>query len=248
MTEVPTGKKTHLGFPISSKELQKGDRRLDASNYARESFRLRLILDSSAFPMHPITSFTEGGVPENVFNLGRFKRVWAEDSETGYPYLSASEILLRKPMRTRFVSKKKTENAERFFAKEGWILMTCSGTVGQPMIVTGKWTDYFYTHDLIRILPKESEAGYLYAYLCSKFAQAFLTGDQYGGTVKHLEPHHVLQSIRVPALPEDARIRIHQMIMQAYDLREQANQLEDHAVKELERIIEEAALERGHTS
>lgn len=248
MTGTSAGKATHLGFAISSRELRKGDRRLDASNYARESMRLRSILDDSGFLLVPIMSFTDPEVPESVFNLGRFKRVWADDSETGYPYLSASEILLRKPMRTRFVSKKKTENVERFFAKEGWILMTCSGTVGQPMVVTKKWADYFYTHDLIRILPKETETGYLYAYMSSKFAQALLTKDQYGGTVKHLEPHHVFESIRVPVLPDDARAKIHQLIMKAYDLREQANQLEESAIKELEQTIEEAALKRSQPS
>jgi len=228
-----------LGFPLSSKEFRRGDRRLDASNYARESTRLHLVLENSGIPLAPITRFTDPESPESVFNLGRFKRVWADSAENGYPYLSASEILLRKPTRTRFVSKYKTEKPEKFFAKEGWILLTCSGTVGQPMIVTRRWSDFFYTHDLIRILPKANETGYIYAYLSSKFAQAFLTRDQYGGTVKHLEPHHLLASISIPVLRDHVRASINAKIMKAFELREQANQIEDEAVLELEQNLEQ---------
>lgn len=239
--QLVTRQISHLGFSLSSKELRRGDKRLDASNYARESTRLRLILEKSGLPLEPITSFTDPESPESVFNLGRFKRVWAYTPETGYPYLSASEIMLRKPIRTRFVSKLKTKDTEKFFAKEGWILMTCSGTVGQSMMVTGKWANYFYTHDLIRILPKKGEGGYIYAYLSSKFAQAFLIKDQYGGTVKHLEPHHLFASIKIPVIPDEFRRKIHTSIIKAYELREQANQLEEEAIAELEKYIEQTS-------
>jgi type I restriction enzyme S subunit len=237
--ETETRTTSPLGFTVSSNEFRRGDKRLDASNYGRESARLRQVLERSGFPLVAITKFTKNESPNDIFNLGRFKRVWTDDPENGYPYLSASETMLRKPVRSRFVSKNKTVDADKFFTKEGWILMTCSGTVGQPMIVTKDWANFFYTHDLMRIVPKTNEAGFLYAYLSSKFGQAVLTKGQYGGTVKHLEAHHLLSSITIPVIQDDARQRIHEMIMKAYVLREEANQLENDAIKELERKVEE---------
>jgi type I restriction enzyme S subunit len=65
--------------------------------------------------------------------------------------------------------------------------------------------------------------GYLYAYLNTRIGQAFLTKDQYGSTVKHIEPHHVA-SIPIPRIP-DFEHRISQMILQAHSLREEAQQL-----------------------
>ncbi len=78
--------------------------------------------------------------------------------------------------------------------------------------------------DLIRIVPKdENNVGYLYAYLNTWIGQAFLIKDQYGSTVKHIEPHHVA-NILIPRIPE-LEEEINQKILEAHRLREEAQEL-----------------------
>lgn len=55
------------------------------------------------------------------------------------------------------------------------------------------------------------------------FGQAFLTKDQYGSTVKHIEPEHVA-NIPIPRIPEIEK-EIHKKIMKAHEMIEKAQEL-----------------------
>ena len=215
--------------------LQTPQLRLDASYYAVAARRAEDILRECGCPLKRL-----GDVVEDVFNLGRFRRIWVDDPEHGWPYLSPTELLYFKQLRKRFISKK-TRNAEKFFVKEGWIVLTCSGTVGRPVYVTKPLTEFFLTHDLIRIVPREPNRGgvlpgYLYAYLSSDVGKALVTRHEYGMTVPHVEPHHV-REVPVPILPIELQESIHTKIVEAWRLRTRANELEDEAIRELEKAI-----------
>ena len=106
------------------------------------------------------------------------------------------------------------------------------------MMVGLRLTRFFLSHDMVRIVPSDSvPAGYLYAYLASWVGQALLTKDQYGSAIKHLEPHHVA-GIPVPVLPDAEMQDIADRIVQAYNLRERANQLLDEATGTLHQELE----------
>ena len=105
-----------------------------------------------------------------------------------------------------------------------WILITCSGTVGRTVISNSEIGRCILSHDIIRVIPKTKEhLGFLYAYLNTWIGQAFLTKDQYGATVKHIEPHHVtnIPILRVPDLEEE----INRKILEPHKLREEAQEL-----------------------
>ncbi len=105
-----------------------------------------------------------------------------------------------------------------------WILITCSGTVGRTIISNSEIAKCILSHDIIRVIPKTKEhLGFLYAYLNTWIGQAFLTKDQYGATVKHIEPHHVA-NIPIPRIP-DLEEEINQKILQAHKIREEAQEL-----------------------
>lgn len=207
--------------------LYRGENRLDGGYYTAKAKTALRVISDCGFEIQHLAKCTE-----NIFVLNRFRRVYARDKNSGWPYLSASEVLNFRPTSNRYIAKDHAPKlAQLHFAKPGWLLVTASGTVGRMVVVTKRLSNYFLTHDLIRIKPNETPyGGYLYAYLSSWMGQALVSKDQYGSAIKHLEPHH-LAGVPVPLLPEEIQAEIHAEIMRAYALRDEANALLDEADK-----------------
>ncbi|HTW93041.1 MAG TPA: hypothetical protein VMH22_15225 [bacterium] len=212
-------------FGVEAKWLLAGDARLDSAYYATAAVTALRALEAAGLPT---ISLNDRRITSKVFNLPRFKRIYTRDPTKGWPYLSASEALAFRPSSVRWVAKDKApDDAQRHFAQAGWILVTCSGVVGRCCIATKRLEQFFLTHDLLRI-ESVVPLGYLYAYLTSWIGQALMTREEYGATVSHLEPHH-LAGIPVPLLPDGQQQTIHDTVMQAYRLRDEANDLLDEA-------------------
>ncbi|MBN1450635.1 MAG: restriction endonuclease subunit S [Anaerolineales bacterium] len=209
--------------------LQKGEQRLDASYYATSAFRALTIVHECGLPIEKLQDLVA-----EVFILGRFRRVYAPDKKSGWPYLSASEALTFRPTSDRWIAQDHApDNAEQHFAKKDWLLMSCSGSVGRVVLATERLENFFLTHDLARIVPDQNcPIGYLYAFLASWIGQELLSRDQYGSTIKHLEAHHI-SNIPIPLVSEAEQQKIHAQIMRAYKLRNEANHLLDQADQQL---------------
>lgn len=211
---------------VSAHWLSSGENRLDGGYYTAEvGAALRAVNDCG------LEVFPLGQVTADIFILGRFRRIYASEVTAGWPYLSASEALSFRPTSSRYIAREHAPKmADQHFAKPGWILVSASGTVGRMVIATERLSNYFLTHDLIRIVPKDLTpyAGYLYAYLSSRVGQALVVKDQYGSAIKHLEPHH-LAGVPVPLLPEPDQAEIHAIVIRAFALRDEANHLLDEA-------------------
>lgn len=214
-------------FPVHW--LYAGDQRLDGRYYAHEAFTARRVVEDSGLEVKRLEDTVQ-----DIFVLGRFKRIYARDPSAGWPYLSATKALTFRPTSERWIARDHApKDAEYHFAREGWILLTCSGTVGRMMIASKRLEKFFLTHDLIRILPSASvPKGYLYAFLSSWVGQALIAKSEYGSAIKHLEPHH-LAGVQVPLLPQAEQEAIHDEITRAYALRNEANDLLDEAEGQL---------------
>jgi type I restriction enzyme S subunit len=211
-------------FSVRAHWLTEDDCRLDASFYADEVVAARRVVEDSGLTIKPLG---DPNVVQRLFWPLRFKRVYTDDPNEGFPFLQASEALMFRPQMQRWLARSKVPNAEDYFAKEGWILVTRSGVVGRCVLVGKRLAQFFLSEDLIRIVPVLLP-GYLYAYLSSWIGQALMVKEQYGMTVTHLEPQH-LARLPVPLLPDDEQQAIHEQIMQAYRLRDEANDLLDKA-------------------
>ena len=219
---------------VDLRELDKTSLRLDAIHYAPSYRRTAEILNKSRVKTVPLGDYAA----RPLFTLGRFKRVYVRDADHGYPYLAPYELLNFKPFRERYLSKKLTEKAEGYFVKDGWLLLTSSGTIGVPVIATKEKEGYFLSHDLIRLVPKDdTPTGFLYAWLASKIAKPLFARQEYGGIIKHIEAHHV-QNLPVPQLPSPTTRSIDAKVRRAWALREEANRLEEAAITELERSLD----------
>jgi type I restriction enzyme, S subunit len=218
---------------VDLREIDKDSLRLDAIHYAPSYRHSAGILKKSGLKTVPLSDYAS----RPLFTLGRFKRVYVRDAEHGHPYLAPYELLNFKPFRERYLSKKLTENAPAYFVEDGWLLLTSSGTIGVPVIATKEKEGYFLSHDLIRLVPRDdTPTGFLYAWLASRIAKPLFARQEYGGIIKHMEAHQV-QSLPVPQLPGSAMKSIDSKVRRAWELREEANRLEESALAELEREL-----------
>ena len=219
----------HLG----SEWVYQGAMRLDANHYSSGATSALLVLDKFAGETQRVADLVS-----ECYILGRFKRVYATDDKAGWPYLSPAETFQFRPASERWIARRHAPSKpERHFALPGWILVSASGSVGRPMLVTSRLEQFFLSHDLVRVVPSASmRSGYLYAYLASWIGQALLTKDQYGSAIKHLEAHHV-DNIPVPLLSCAEMDEIADNIEHAYGLRDEANTLLDGAESELHREL-----------
>jgi type I restriction enzyme S subunit len=205
------------GLILSSQDLLKGDFRIDASYYSSNSFRARKVLAEGAFLTKPLQSYAK-----EMFNLPRFRRIWAEK---GLPYMNPAEMFEFELRREKFVSPKSVSNANRFMVEQGWILITCSGIPGRLTLATKSLTDFFLSHDVIRLVPYPDElVGYVACVLSTWMGQALITQDTYGHTVDHIEPAQI-ENLPIPQLPDETQRRIHSNITKAHELREKGREL-----------------------
>jgi type I restriction enzyme S subunit len=191
--------------------------RLDASYH----------LSEARSAQHAVESYGKcnslGKVTERIFLGNRFRRTYVKDAQRGYPYLTASDMTKLEPVSGAYLSKVHTGKVTNLMLQKGWILVSCSGSIGRTVYTNEFFEGQVGTHDLIRIIPdnKKMLSGYLYSFLASKLGFALLTQGTYGGVIQHIEPHHIA-NLPVPLLSETEMQTIHEKIEQTARLREQA--------------------------
>jgi len=195
--------------------VNEGEKRLDAGFYAQDVIAARILIEkvSKHLDIQSIRDFSN-----QIFWPGRFKRHYVSKKD-GEPFLMPSEVFMFLPKPTKYIINYPSEVK----IKKNWLLITRSGTIGRILIATKYLENFVLSDDLIRIIPKGNNHGFLYAYLNTWIGQAFLTKDQYGATVKHIEPHHVA-NIPIPRIP-DLEEEINRKIFEAHKLREEAQEL-----------------------
>ena len=115
----------------------------------------------------------------------------------GVPYLSADDVFTANPYSQRNILVAPDDGHEDYFVREGWLLMACSGQVyglnGTATIATRWHENVFFSHDLIRIEPKEGvRAGYLLIALTHPtLGRPLLMREAYGMSISHLDAGYV---------------------------------------------------------
>ena len=78
----------------------------------------------------PYQLSTVGENAINVFYGNIFSRIFVRKPEHGMPYLAASDTVLANLDTGRYLSKKQAAELNYLILKKDWILVTCSGTLG----------------------------------------------------------------------------------------------------------------------
>ena len=77
---------------------------------------------------------------------------------------------------------------------------------------------------------KLSDAGYVYAYLKSKVGNKILLTNSYGAVITHIEPEH-LATVPIPDAPDALKLKIGNLVIRSYTLRDESNALIDKATQ-----------------
>jgi type I restriction enzyme S subunit len=207
---------------VQSNLLKEEDFRLDAATYTQAAAEAMRALTSYRYGTEPFGKLT-GQIyhPTESQPRSNFKRIWA-DSKDGLPFLTGRQLNFFRPSSEKYVSRRMPKIHEMMIP-EGTILLSRSGTTGHPTLV-GKWLARFaVTDDAIRIFAGDAPVGFTYAFLSSSFVQALITKSEYGKVISHIEAKHIA-SIPVPRLPNETKKSIHDKVIRAFALRDEANE------------------------
>ena len=218
---------------VKIKEATQGSLRIDPSFFLSEGIRVRGELQRSPYGLVSV-----GECSSEVFYGNIFSRVWVRDSEHGVPYLAASDTVLSDLSTENYIATKQANQLKYLRLKKDWILVTCSGTIGNVTYTHAEFEKYIATHDLIRIVPNDHKIlrGVLYAFLSGRYGYYQLTQSRYGGVVKHISDKYV-ESIDVPLFPKQLQTEVNGLIDEVARLRANAASLKESAISLLKENI-----------
>jgi type I restriction enzyme S subunit len=200
--------------------------RLEASVFNIEARNAKEILKHCKWELKTVCG--NNGIASS-YVLERFKRIFVEKSE--FPIYQPSQILELRSEKPKYISSKTNTNIDALRVHKGQILMTCSGTTGKTAIVSNQFDNKIFSHDLLRITTHNSEdTGFLYAFFNSEVGRKVVLVNNYGAVIQHIEPEH-LQKVEIPNPENEIKEKIHNLIMESFDLRDKSNELIDEAEK-----------------
>ncbi len=202
--------------------------RLEASNFNIEARNAVAELQVSGLDL--IALCGEDGLCQKPNKPFRLKRT-SVTPDRGIPFISSSEIISLKPEAGRYLSRKLTANPEKLTIEMWDVLISRSGTIGNIGLATKTLAGKILSEHAIRLRSEDADtAGYITAFLRSRYGRLQLTQATYGSVVVHIEPEH-LERVLIPDLPPIRKIAIGRLMCEAGEHRNEANHLLDEADK-----------------
>jgi len=220
-------------FPtISGRRLEAVEIRLEA-NFHNPIVRAAIV----NIKERAVESRTVGELSRDVIMGARFKRNYVE-SAYGTPFLSGKNIVQIRPSEVKHLSTNETEDLKDMLVARGWILITCSGTIGRTCFVWRNFENFAASQHILRVVPNEDEIdpGYLYAFLSSEYGYQQIIRFRHGSVIDEINDEQ-LKKVIVPLPTAGQQKEIGDLVRQAYEKRADALRLEDEAQEILMREI-----------
>jgi type I restriction enzyme, S subunit len=216
-----------ISLPIS--ELDRGQRRLDGEAYLTGGYGVRL--QAEGLPGRRLLSDLA-----EIWQPSRLKGIMVS-RDHGLPFLAATQTFDLRPVPRKWLAPSRTPDLDRRFVERDWVLVTCSGTVGDAILAYGPHLETMISHDLLRVVVRDpADLGYVYFFIRTRFGRAMLRSSRYGSIIKHLEPEHAF-TVPVPAVAEELRSTLDERARRVFALRDRAYE----ATLEAERRFKAAA-------
>ncbi|MBN1546702.1 MAG: restriction endonuclease subunit S [Syntrophaceae bacterium] len=191
--------------------------RLDAGAYSAGSMSMHDFINANDRPTIELSKIA------NIFGFGPFKRTYIEDSKYGIPLLTSSEIMELDPD-PKFMAKADNPNWTQYQIKQRWILVSCSGTIGNIAIVPKKWAGWGVSQDAIRVIPQDGYLGFIYSFLRLPSMKDAIVGKKSGSVIDHIYEND-LNRLEVPIPSESCISELESKINQVLNLREESDEL-----------------------
>ena len=176
-----------------------------------------------------------GEVCSNISRPDIFKRYYVKK---GITFLGGADIFLATPDSEKRLSPKKTANIGALMIKEGTILLPRSGTIGNVAWAHAGHAQKLASEHVIRITPNDIlRAGYVYAFLASKYGKKLIQRYIFGSVIQHVEPP-LLKLIPVPIIDKKVMDDIHDKVMVYSSAMGKAIKYERKAITMVEQEIE----------
>ncbi|MUL27759.1 hypothetical protein F0475_05445 [Prevotella sp. A2879] len=171
-----------------------------------------------------------------IFRPGIFKRQYV--TEGGITFLGGADILNAIPSSYKQLSKPQVKRMPELMPKQGTILVTCGGTIGNTVYVDNQLATCAVSQHVMRLVPNgEVHNGYLYAFLSSEIGKKLINLFAFGSVIPQIEAHH-LELIPVPILDDETMNSIDALCMQYVSYNEIAKEKERKAISMVEAEIE----------
>lgn len=208
---------------VDVQEVIDSDYRLTASMYSNDGRRARKDLIEKC-KWDTVYLCGENGLATAYYRT-RFRRIYVD--KQAFPIYQPAQINELYPKPSAYISHSTQTDIDALRVKKGQVLLTCSGTIGNCPYVRNTLDNLIFSHDVIRIEPKEYN-GFIYAFLKSKTGFSIVNTNNYGAVIEHIEPEN-LNHIPIPNPPPALKQEIHDLIEESFKLRDESNELMDAA-------------------
>lgn len=213
---------------VPSKTVAQNAFRLDAESYSPEVLAAQKALRGKKFRTVILSKVAK------VFGFGPFKRTYISRSEYGLPLLSSSEIVEIQPS-PNILAKSDCPKWQQYMIRKGWIVISCSGTIGNVAIIPRKWDTWALSQHAIRIIPNEGYTGFLYSFLRLPWVTQQILGMKSGSVIDEIYPDD-LNRLEIPLVDEECLKSLEDAITKVMLLREEGDEL----IKEAESLVYKA--------
>lgn len=211
---------------VALSEIYSNNTRLEASAFNLEAKSAKYKVEHCRYGY--VHLWGEDGLVSEASYPGRFKRIYVE-KEDGIPFFLPSQLGETQPKPSKYISEKTYKRIRGIEIKPNSLLLSRSGTIGKCAISSRTTIGKVYSDDVIRVFFRsDCDLGYVYAYFCTSIGQQMLQTNNYGAVVQHIEPEH-LKNIIIPNAPDSIKKKIHNLVVESYDLRDKSNELIDEA-------------------
>ncbi len=173
----------------------------------------------------------------SVFMGPRFKRNYVE-SDHGIPFLSGKNIVQLRP-ELKYLSNIDMAEMQDLIIKQGWSLITRSGTIGRTCFVWKNFEDYSASEHILRVMPNEKEIdpAYLNAFFASRYGYEQILRFRHGSVIDEITDKQIEQ-VLLPCPSWKEQKTIGDLVRKAYELRAVAISQEDEAQKILKNELQ----------
>ncbi len=205
--------------------------RLNAAFYRPAAAGLKTAvaeLPAADFSVRPLESLVS-----SIFCPGRFRRDYVVHD--GVPFLGGTNIT-QYTLTTQKALSREDPHLPELIVREGWILITRSGSTGIVSRVPANWDGLAISEHVIRIVPSDANkpiADFVEAFLRSSWGQALLKSGVFGSVIDEITPEFVA-ALPIPVPTDETSIlRISEQMQSALS----ARQVADESLKSADSIL-----------